>query len=98
MHFAAALAAGFAALNTASAFLIPPKASLPGLHDTEEEVNAQLAHLFGLESKWQIELDCPGCQWAGLDYERTPLSQHPEISLVRYDSLLTNCLVLTQHR
>lgn len=90
MHLAAALAAGFAALNTASAFLIPPKASLPDLQDTEEKVNAQLAHLFGLESKWQIELDCPSCHWAGVDYDRTPdsLSERPEISLVRCDTSL----------
>lgn len=86
MHLTAALAAGLVALNTASAFLIPPKASLPNLHDAEEEARSEIAHLFGLETKWQIELDCPSCPWGGVeevDGTQVQWSRHFKTSLVR---------------
>ena len=85
MHVATALAAGLATLNTATAFLIPPKAVLPNLQAGEEEVKTEIAHLFGLESTWKVELDCPNCPWGGFtegEGKRVQWSTQYETTLV----------------
>ena len=64
MYITTALAAGLATISAASAFLIPPEASIRG---TEKEITSEIAHLFGLESTLKIELDCLGCAWGGIE-------------------------------
>jgi hypothetical protein len=88
MHLAA-LAAGLVTLHGASAFLIPPAASLPYLQETDKSA---VSSVFGADLDWHVDLPCPDCPWAGAeDVNGTQFqwTQDHETSLVRLPLFLT---------